>query len=240
MIVALRSALFLIWFAVISVVLNVGCLPLLLAPRGGVVFFGRIWARLILFGLKWIAGVGLEIRGHRPKPFTRAFIAAKHYSMWETIAFMALHPDPAIVIKRELLAVPFYGWYCLKMGMIPVDRSSGAKAVRLVLAAARKAKEQDRPIIIFPEGTRKAPGAPPDYKPGVAALYGGLDLPCVPVAHNSGLYWKSVFRQRPGTIIIQYLDPIPPGLKRQTFMATLESRIEEAANRLIAEGHRRG
>lgn len=238
MIVYVRSALFLLWFITVSLVLNVGCLPLLLIPRVGVVTMGRVWARLILWGLKWIAGLGFEICGQRPKPFTRAFIAAKHYSTWETIAFMALHPDLAVVIKRELLSVPLYGWYCLKMGMIPIDRTSGAKAIRIVLTAARRALEQERPVIIFPEGTRKTAGAPADYKPGVAALYAGLGVPCVPVAHNSGLYWDGGFKRRPGTIVIEYLEPIPPGLTRHAFMAALETSLETASKRLVAEGRK--
>ncbi len=235
MMVFVRSALFLLWFIVISAVMNVGCLPLLLFPRRAVVDAGRLWARLILWGLKWIAGLRFEIRGVRPKPFTRAFIAAKHFSTWETIAFMALHPDLAVVIKRELLYVPLYGWYCLKMGMIPIDRGSGAKAIRIVLAAAKRAIGQERPVIIFPEGTRKKIGDSPDYKPGVAALYAGLGLPCVPVALNSSLYWDGWFIRRPGTIVVEYREHIPPGLPRKAFMEALETSIEEASNRLIAE-----
>ena len=139
MIAVIRSALFLAWFALVSVVLNVGCLPLLAAPRQGVVFMGRVWARLVLWGLKWIAGVGLEIRGHKPQPGQAVFIAAKHLSMWETVAFMDLHPDPAIIIKRELLWVPFYGWYAKHAGMIGIDRQGRAKALRQMLNEARLA-----------------------------------------------------------------------------------------------------
>ena len=236
MIAVIRSALFLAWFALVSVVLNVGCLPLLAAPRQGVVFMGRVWARLVLWGLKWIAGVGLEIRGHKPKAGQAVFIAAKHLSMWETVAFMALHPDLAVVIKRELLWVPLYGWYCRKMGMIPIDRGSGAKAIRVLHKAAKHAFAQYRPVIIFPEGTRKKIGAAPDYKPGVAALYALLGAPCVPVAHNSSLFWDGWFLRKPGTVVVEYLKPIPAGLKRGEFMHALETRIEHAQKHLIAEG----
>jgi 1-acyl-sn-glycerol-3-phosphate acyltransferase len=236
MIVVLRSALFLIWFAVISVTMNVGALPLLALPRRFVVAAGRAWARLMLWGLKRIAGVGLEIRGRKPEPGRPVFIAAKHLSMWETIAFMDLHPDPAIVIKRELLAVPLYGWYCRKMDMIPIDRGAGAKAIRVLHKAAERAFEQGRPVIIFPEGTRKKIGAPPDYKPGVAALYALFKVPCVPAALNSSLFWRGRFLRLPGTIVVEYLEPIPAGLARSDFMRILETRIETAQKPLIAEG----
>jgi 1-acyl-sn-glycerol-3-phosphate acyltransferase len=118
--------------------------------------------------------------------------------------------------------------------MVAIDRSAGALAVRKMATAARNAIQKRRNVLIFPEGTRKKPGAPPDYKPGVAALYGQLGTNCVPVALNSGLFWQG-FIKRPGTIVMQFLEPIPPGLKRPQFMALVENRIEEASNALIAE-----
>jgi 1-acyl-sn-glycerol-3-phosphate acyltransferase len=235
MILVLRSALFLIWFVSISVIMNVGLLPLLLLPPGAVLTAAHIWARLTLFGLRWIAGTELELRGELADP--RVLVASKHFSMWETVAFLCLLPRPAIVIKQSLLKIPLYGWYCRKMRMIAIDRSAGAKAIRIMAAEAKRALDEGRPIVIFPEGTRKQPGDAPDYKPGVAALYALLGVPCVPVAHNSGLFWNG-FLKRPGRIVVEFLDPIPPGLARQTFMEELEERTEAAANRLLAEGRR--
>jgi 1-acyl-sn-glycerol-3-phosphate acyltransferase len=233
MIVCLRSALFLLWFAAISAVMHIGLLPLLLMPAGTVLAAARIWARVVLFGLKWIAGTGIELRG---KLMDRhVLVASKHFSMWETIAFLSLLPRPAIVLKQSLLGIPFYGWYARKMRMIAIDRSAGAKAIRLMAAEARRALDDNRPVVIFPEGTRKKPGAAPDYKPGVAALYALLGVPCVPVAHNSGLFWTG-FWKRPGTIVVEFLDPIPPGLSRQRFTKQLQTRIETATNRLLDEG----
>jgi 1-acyl-sn-glycerol-3-phosphate acyltransferase len=228
----LRSALFLVWLAVISVVINLAFVPALVLPRGITVTGAKIWATLVLWGLRWIVGLSYEVRGPIPKP--PVLIAAKHLSMWETIAFLALLPDPAIVMKRSLLRVPFYGWYCRKMGMIAIDREAGAKAIRVLYAAADEALRQRRPIVIFPEGTRKRPGAPPDYKPGVAALYAHLDVPCVPAALNSGLFWVGRFSRLPGTVILEFLEPIPPGLPRGEFMVALESRIEGATRTLLA------
>ena len=233
MIVFLRSALFLLWFAVISAVMHIGLLPLFLLPGDAVLATARIWSRLVLFGLKWIAGTDLEVRGNLAD--RRVLVASKHFSMWETIAFLSLLPRPAIVLKQSLLRIPFYGWYARKMRMIAIDRSAGAKAIRLMAAEAKRALDDDRPVVIFPEGTRKKPSASPDYKPGVAALYALLQVPCVPVAHNSGLFWRG-FLKLPGTIVLEFLDPIPPGLTRQRFMEELQTRIEAATSRLLDEG----
>jgi 1-acyl-sn-glycerol-3-phosphate acyltransferase len=232
MIVVVRSALFHLWFAVVSVVMNIGCLPLLLAPRPMVMAAGRFWAWLMLFGLKRIAGLDLELRGHKPEG--SVLIAVKHFSMWETVALQALFADPAIVIKRELLRVPFYGWYCRKMKMIAIDRDAGARSLKAMLGQAKAAAAENRPIVIFPEGTRRKMGDPPDYKPGVAALYSALALPCVPAALNSGLYWQG-FLRKPGTVVFEFLEPIPPGLPRREFLMLLETRIEDATRTLIAE-----
>ena len=237
MMLLLRSALFLLWFAMISVIMNVGFLPALLLPPGATLAGGKLWARLVLFGLKWIAGTDLEVRGKLGD--TRVLVASKHLSMWETIAFLSLLPRPAMVIKQSLLRIPFYGWYCRTMGMIAIDRSAGAKSIRIMAAEARRALAEDRPIVIFPEGTRKKPGAAADYKPGVAALYALLSVPCVPVAHNSGLFWTG-FLKRPGRIVVEFLDPIPPDLSRETFMEELQLRTEAATNRLLEEGRHTG
>ena len=226
-----RSALFLIWFAIVSLALNVACLPLLVFPRRATIWAANKWARLLLFGLEHIVGLRMEVRGTTPKG--TALIAAKHFSMWETIALLALLDAPAIVIKRELLWIPFYGWYCIKQGMIPIDRSSGASAIRRMHASAKRAVHDGQLVVIFPEGTRKKPGAPPDYKPGVAALYSLLGLPCIPLTHNSGLFWTGWFLRKPGTVVVEFLEPIAPGLKRRAFMTELQTRLETATNALL-------
>ena len=154
-------------------------------------------------------------------------------SMWDTLALYLALDAPAIVLKRELLRIPFYGWFLWKATAIAIDRAAGAGALRKMAAAARDVLAEGRPILIFPEGTRKKPGAAPDYKPGVAGLYTMLDVACVPVALNSGVYWTGFIKQ-PGTIVLEFLEPIAPGLKRDAFMALLESRIETATNQLAA------
>jgi len=160
-------------------------------------------------------------------------VASKHMSMWDTMALYLVLDQPAIVLKRELLRIPFYGWYVWKATAIAIDRAAGASALRKMSAAARQVLDQGRPILIFPEGTRQKPGAPPDYKPGVAGLYALSGVTCVPVALNSGVYWTG-FLKRPGTIVLEFLEPIAPGLKRDAFMGLLESRIETATNRLLS------
>ena len=230
MMTGLRSALFLLWFLVITTILSLIFLPVLALPRRATVWLARLWARLTFWGLKVFAGIDWEIRGLPPRG--AVLVASKHMSMWDTLAlYLALY-EPAIVLKRELLRIPFYGWFLAKAAAIPIDRSAGVSALRKMSDAARQVLGQGRPILIFPEGTRKKPGAAPDYKPGVAALYGQLDVDCVPVALNSGVYWTG-FLKRPGTIVLQFLEPIAPGLKRGAFMTLLEQRIEGATNQLL-------
>jgi 1-acyl-sn-glycerol-3-phosphate acyltransferase len=230
MTIGLRSALFLVWFLLVTTILSLAFLPVLLLPRRATVWLARLWARWTFWGLKHIAGIGFEIRGTPPQG--PVLVASKHMSMWDTLAlYLALY-EPAIVLKRELLRIPFYGWFLAKAAAIPIDRGAGARALRNMSEAARRVLAQGRPILIFPEGTRKKPGAAPDYKPGVAGLYGLLDVACVPVALNSGVYWTG-FLKRPGTIVLQFLEPIPPGLKRDVFMTQLQQRIETATNALL-------
>lgn len=227
-----RSILYFAYFGIVSVVMNIGALPTLLMPRMAIVRTSQCWSRVLLWGLKVIAGLDYEVRGEIPKG--GMLMASKHMSMWDTLALYMLLDDAVIVLKRELLNIPFYGWYVRKAHMIAIDRTAGANALRQMAAQGKAVIAQGRPIVIFPEGTRKKPGAAPDYKPGVAGLYGMLNVACVPVALNSGLFWTG-FRKKPGRIVIEFLDPIPAGLKRADFMARLEACTEAATAKLVAE-----
>ena len=227
---ALRSGLFLLWFLAVTTILSLIFLPVLLLPRSATQWLARIWSRATFFGLKLICGLGWEIRG--TPPTTPVLVAAKHMSMWDTLALWLALDRPAIVLKRELLRIPFYGWFLWKGAAIAIDRSAGASALRQMSDQAKAALADGRPVLIFPEGTRQKPGAVPDYKPGVAGLYAQLGVACVPVALNSGVYWKG-FAKYPGTIVLEFLPAIPPGLKRAEFMRELESRIETATAALI-------
>jgi len=229
----LRSAIFLLWFALTTAVLAIGFVPALVLPRGLTLWMARRWCELTFFGLRTIAGLGFEVRG--TPPGTGVLVAAKHMSMWDTLALYLVLDDPAVVLKRGLTLIPFYGWYVSKAGSIAIDRKGGAQTLRRMAIAARAVIAQGRSVLIFPEGTRKKVGAPPDYKPGVAGLYGQLGVPCVPVALNSGLFWTG-FVKRPGTVVLEILAPIPPGLRSRDFMRLLEDRIEAATARLVAEG----
>lgn len=231
-----RSALFTIWFLIVTITIYIAVLPALVLPRKVMVHASRTWSRAVFFGLKFIAGLDYEVRG--AVPTGPLLVAAKHMSMWDTMGLYLTIRDPAAVLKRELLRIPFYGWYIAKAGVIPVDRGGHANALRKMSLAAKRALADGRPVLIFPEGTRKSPGARPDYKPGVAGLYGLLDVLCVPVALNSGLFWTGPmgFIKKPGRIVVEFLEPIPAGLKRVEFMRVLEERIETATAKLVAEG----
>ena len=229
----LRSAIFFLWFALVSAAICIVFLPALVLPRKITVWMSRRWSALNFWGLRVIAGITFEVRGTLPS--NGVLVASKHMSMWDTMALYMVLDDPAVVLKRSLLFVPFYGWYINKAGSIAIDRSGKGATLRKMIAAARRALAQGRSILIFPEGTRKKPDAPTDYKPGVAALYSQLGVACVPAALNSGLFWTG-FLKRPGNIVLEFLDPIPPGMRSRDFMKVLEERIEMATERLVEEG----
>jgi 1-acyl-sn-glycerol-3-phosphate acyltransferase len=166
-------------------------------------------------------------------------VAAKHHSAWETFALLSLFDDPTFIIKRELRWIPLFGWYTWKGGMVPVRRGAGSAALAEMAALARSEIRRGRQLIIFPEGTRRAPSAEPRYKIGVAHLYAEIGVPCIPVALNSGLFWRRrSFLRLPGTVRVEILDPIPPGLEMHAFFERLQDVIETATTRLIAEGER--
>jgi 1-acyl-sn-glycerol-3-phosphate acyltransferase len=159
--------------------------------------------------------------------------------MWETFALLLILSDPAYIMKRELMWIPFFGWYTWKAGMIAVDRRKGSQALAEMNVNARRELAGDRQIIIFPEGTRRPPGAEPAYKYGVVHLYLETGVPCLPIALNSGLFWpRRSFRRNPGTILVEVLDPIAPGLNKDEFFERLQHDVEAATARLIAEGER--
>lgn len=215
-------------------------LPLLAAPRLWNVAAGEIWSSVVLWLLARVVGVTHHERGRENIPAGPVIYAFKHQSAWETVALNLLVHDPAIVLKRELSLIPGFGWFLLKTGMIPIDRARGRAALRHMVDAARARLAEGRSIVTFPEGTRTAVGDAARYHPGVFALYAALDTPVVPVALNSGQYWRrrdSVIR--PGHITVEYLPPIAPGLRRKEFMTLLQNRIETATARLVSEADRK-
>ncbi|EKE76845.1 lysophospholipid acyltransferase family protein [Oceanibaculum indicum] len=234
---ALRSLLFNMAFFGWTAILCIGGVPLLAAPSGWIIAAQRFWARGVIGLLRLLAGTGYTVIGRENLPDGPFVIASKHQSAWDTIIFFLLLDRPAYVLKKELLAIPLYGWYAQRAGHIAVDRKAGAKALRTLLEDARRAIAHGMVPVIFPQGTRTAPGTHRPYQPGIAALYKGLDVPVVPVALNSGLFWgRRAFRKEPGTIRLEFLPAIPPGMDRPGFMAALEGAIEQATDRLSAEG----
>lgn len=232
----LRGTLF--YFLLIGWTLAYGILvtPLLLAPRPLVLAAAKFWNRVIMAMVRNVAGIGYEIRGGDNIPARPAVIAVKHQSAFETLALPLILGDPLFVVKRELFWIPIFGWYLARLGNIAIDRAAGPKALKAIVRRAERALGRGHHVIIFPEGTRVAPGHTRDYGPGVAALYTMLDVPVVPVALNSGLFWgRRSFGKTPGRVCISFLPAIAPGLPRGEFMAVLSRRIEAATNRLLAE-----
>jgi 1-acyl-sn-glycerol-3-phosphate acyltransferase len=232
-----RSLLFNVLFYVTTTLFVVIGSPLLFAPRSWAMAALKVHSNFELWLLRAIVGTKIEVRGRENIPQGPCLVASKHQSAWETFALIPLFRDPALLMKRELFFIPFHGWFSRKFQMIPVDRDKGPSALRRMLREAKKRIDDGREIIIFPEGTRRPPGAPPDYKTGIVLLYDALGVPCLPVALNSGLFWprRSAIR-RPGTIVVEILKPLPPGLPRDEFLRRLETAIEGASSRLLVEG----
>jgi 1-acyl-sn-glycerol-3-phosphate acyltransferase len=235
MIVA-RSLIFVALFYLWSAAIAIAMLPLLLAPRRWTMAAVRMWTRGVIGLLRPICGVRVEIRGLEHLASGAALIGAKHQCMFDTMGPLTVFADPCYVMKKELMRIPFYGWYAAKTRMIVVDRAAQAKALRKLVADARERTADERQLVIFPEGTRMAPGTSGPYQPGVAGLYKALGLACTPMATNSGLHWPAHgFIRRPGVIVYEFLEPIPAGMRREPFMATLEARLETASKRLLGE-----
>jgi 1-acyl-sn-glycerol-3-phosphate acyltransferase len=235
-VIALRSALFNIAFYVnLTLFLLVGS-PFFFTPRKWSIRALQAWAKTSLWLLRVICGTKMDVRGREHIPQGPCLVAGKHQSLWETFAILPLLDDPCMVLKKELSYIPFFGWFIYKFRMIIVERSAGSAALRNMIARAKEESARGRQIVIMPEGTRRAPGDPPDYKPGAAALYAALNLPCIPFGLNAGLFWpRRQFLRNPGTIVIEFLPAIEPGLPRKTFQPRLEQAIEETTRKLVAE-----
>lgn len=232
-----RSLLFNVLFYANLVAHMIVALPTLVLPFPVMRAFIRSYSRTSLWLLRVICGTKVEWRGTEKIPQGACIVACKHQSLWETFALYAVFRDPTYVLKRELMWIPLFGWYQLRAHSIPVDRSGGVAALARMAAFSRQELARSRQVVVFPEGTRRAPGAEPNYKPGIVHLYVKADVPCVPVALNSGLFWprRSLLRF-PGTVLVEILDPIAPGLRGRVFFEHLQSVLENATAKLVAEG----
>ena len=238
--ILVRSIVFNVLFYANTVFWLIVALPTFFMPYWAIVEIAKAWGRVNLVLLRWIAGIDIDVRGVEKIPKGGLLVAAKHQSAWETFVLVTLFDQPLYIVKRELMWIPIFGWLMAKGRMVPVDRSAGSQALVEMAERARIEIGRGRQLIIFPEGTRRPAGAEPRYKHGVAHLYAAEGVPCVPIALNSGLFWprRSILRY-PGTVLVEVLDPIPPGLDKEVFFKRLQDDIETATARLIAEAKAR-
>lgn len=229
-----RSLAFNLVFYVWTTICCFGILWVLIIPRKAMIWVVCRYLDSVHWIERLILGLDYTVLGRENLPDGAYILAAKHQSTWETMKLHLLVDDPAVILKRELSFIPLWGWYAVKAQMIPVHRGGRSKAIASIIEGARKTKAQGRPIAIFPQGTRTAAGTFRPYRIGVAALYEALDLPVVPMALNSGVFWpRRKFIKRPGTITVEFLPPIPPGLTRDAFLKRLEDELESATDRLV-------
>jgi len=232
-----RAVCFSILFYGWTTLLGILVLPLLIGPPRLLLAYSRFWIRVSLWFLRVTVGLTHEVRGREHIPDGPALFAVKHQSAWDTLAINLIVRDAAVVLKRELTWIPVFGWCLLRARQIAIDRQGGMSALRAMVTEARARLAEGRPLVIFPEGTRVAPGTRRPYHAGVAALHAALgDVPVVPVALNSGLFWpRRSLKLRPGVITVEFLPPIPPNLSRHAFSSALENAIEGATDRLITD-----
>jgi len=215
--------------------------PFLLLPRRALIRMMSVWGKVFIGFCRVFAGLKLEIRGREHLPEGPVLIAAKHQSAWETLALLGLFDDPCFVMKQELQKIPLMGQYIIRSHQIPLNRQGGPSDMKKLIKMAKTEVHagQGRQIILFPEGTRRPVDAHPEYRNGISMIYGMLDVACVPLAHNAGLFWPNGYTpSRTGTIIVEFLPAIPAGMPRDAFQQMIEQQLETASSRLVAEGRR--
>jgi len=238
-VIFIRSILFNVVFYLNLMFWMVVAIPTFLMSYRAIMQVAKLWGLTSLFWLRVICGIKAEFRGVEKIPPGALIVAAKHQSAWETFALLWMFHDPAFILKRELRWIPLFGWFTWKGRMVPVDRGAGSQGLAAMNERAWQELARGRQLIIFPEGTRRPVGAEPKYKYGIVHLYAGAGVPCLPIALNSGLFWpRRTFLRVPGTVVVEILDPIPPGLDKEAFAARLHNDLETATARLIAEGRR--
>ena len=231
--ILLRALAFNVWFFGLTTVLGVAGLFVRVFARGRIFDFARFWARLVLGGARVICGIEVQVTGMAHLSAEGpALLASEHQSAFDTLIWMTLVARPSYVVKHELTLIPLFGPLLAPAGMIPIDRAAGASALRGLLSAARRACAERRHIIIFPQGTRVAPGERVPLQPGIAAVATHLDLPVTPVATNSGTYWgKRAFMKYPGIVRIDVGEPIAASMRRTAMLAAIEAHWRQAETR---------
>lgn len=230
----LRSLVFNVLFYLLMAFWFVLAIPTFVLPVSTTLWVARVWARSSVWLMRVVCNIRVEYRGIEKIPAGPLIVASKHQSMWETFALMQFFDQPLYIYKRELSRIPLFGWYLVKTRMIGIDRDAGARALITMARRAREEVLRGRQLIIFPEGTRRPVGAAPSYKTGIAQIYTDSGAPCIPVALNSGLFWpRRTFMRYPGTLVVEFLDVLPPGLKRRDFIARISESIEIVTDRLV-------
>jgi len=233
----IRSLIFNILFYPVFLFWAIIALPTLVLPRRALLRVASWWAQTNILLMRVVCGIKVEFRGVEKIPKGPLLVASKHQSMWETISLLHFFDAPLFVLKRELKRIPIFGLFLIKANMIAIDRKAGGRALIAMMKRAGEEVRRGRQFVIFPEGTRTAPGAPPNYKRGVVQIYADCGVPCLPVALNSGLFWpRRTFMRYPGTLVVEFLDPLPSNLPREEFFNRLRTVIEEASDRLVASG----
>jgi len=232
--ILVRSILFNILFYLNLLIYLIAATPTFFFSHRAVVSFAKAWGRTNLSLLRLVCGIDVKWIGLEKIPPGPLIVAAKHQSSWETFALLTLFDDPTFIVKRELMWIPFFGWYLKKLSMIGVDRTAGGRALLAMTRRAGEAVRSGRQLVIFPEGTRRPVDAPPDYKSGIAQIYVDCGVTCLPVALNSGLFWpRRTFMRYPGTLVVEFLDPLPAGLGRREFISRVSAVIEDATGPLV-------
>ena len=233
----IRSLIFNILFYPVFLFWAIIALPTLVLPRRALLRVASWWAQTNILLMRVVCGIKVEFRGVEKIPKGPLLVASKHQSMWETMSLLHFFDAPFFVLKRELKRIPIFGLFLIKANMIAIDRKAGGRALIAMMKRAGEEVRRGRQFVIFPEGTRTAPGAPPNYKRGVVQIYADCGVPCLPVALNSGLFWpRRTFMRYPGTLVVEFLDPLPSNLPREEFFNRLRTVIEEASDRLVASG----
>ena len=233
----LRSLVFNVLFYTVLVCLAIVALPTFALPPRAMLTVAQWWAKATLFLMRAVCNIKVEFRGLEKIPTGPLVVVAKHQSFWETFVLPGFFDRPIFILKRQLMQIPVFGQFLVKTGMIAIDRNAGVKALLDMTRRAREAVRSGGQLVIFPEGTRRAPGAPPDYKSGFAQIYASCGAQCLPIALNSGLFWpRRTFMRYPGTLVVEFLDPLPPGLSRDEFIKQVSAAIEGATRRLVAAG----
>lgn len=235
----LRSLVFNVLFYTVLVCLSIVALPTFALPPRALLTITEWWAKATLVLMRVVCNIRVEFRGVEKIPAGPLLIVAKHQSFWETFVLPGFFNRPIFILKRQLMQIPVFGQFLAKTGMIAIDRKAGVKALLDMTRRAREAVRSGRQLVIFPEGTRRAPGAPPDYKTGFAQIYSSCGVQCLPIALNSGLFWpRRTFMRYPGTLVVEFLDPLPPGLPKHEFLTRVQTAIEEATARLVEAGRK--